>query len=864
MGLDAILTGRYRTQMLSRILIATVLTVALAPVAEATRPWITADKFDRLHVVVGIGASEPDYWAAGRVRQHWTTATGFEVSIDRHPRPGAVNVWVGSANNPFLSLLNLEGLSSEGYVLRTVAAKQLRRFERFPGELAGKHLVMAGGGPRGTLYAELEFMETMLGARVLVPEQIAWPPPPLALPEINIRREPAFAYRDISYRNFLRLPWFSHAHRLNGHWSGVPDHWGGHTRYVRGDEGFGHTFHYFVDPEEYFDAHPEYFAEIDGERVKYAQLCLTNETVLAITIAKARALLREAAPNERILSISQMDYHWFDSWCTCANCKAIDDRERSHSGSILHFVNQVADAVADEYPDARIDTFAYLYSRKPPRRLKPHPNVIVRLCAIECDYSRPISDRSSPRNRAFARDLKKWSRIAPTLFVWDYTQNWYSFQAPHPNLHILQPNLAFYAKHGVDGVFEQASPRHSNSDFEMLKGYLLARSLWNPNLDWEPLYEDFLRTYYQDAAPFVDEYLKLITDRVRQDEVVMTFENSVGWMDAALVEQAQAIFASAFAAVRDEVVLERLEHAYVHVQYAALVCPPLVHADEEAYVLTRPPSQSFEEYWDMLRAYGVRYLNDYPIQDFWDRLEGTTPLRYERLPIEKIANGRLELWVVPDRGGAAVRMIDRVTGRDWLTGHEDILNVRGRFQEWIASDAGEFDALEKRFEVVDQGSDYIVLGVALENGLALERELRLAPDSTAVDVRIRITNEAEVALEPVVELDPELSAEGMGKAQLWVERAGVWAKEPLRGEDGFYRDRLAGSEVTRWAFRFPTVGETIVSTVQSEAVETLTYRHRRDTYASMAQTMDTSPLAPGESRELRMRLEFTPRKPAAF
>ena len=227
--------------------------------------------------------------------------------------------------------------------------------------------------------------------------------------------------------------------------------------------------------------------------------------MLASTIERAREFLQSAAPNERILSVSQMDYPGFASWCTCAECGAVDEAEGSHSGTIVRFVNAVAAALESDFPDALIETFAYMHSRKPPARTRPRDNVLIRVCAIEADYGRPLRDRRSDANRAFVRDLKTWRRITNHVYVWDYTQNWWAFQAPHPNVHVLQPNLAFYKRVGVDGVFEQASPYASNSDVEPLKTYLFGRGLRDPNFDWRTAYGEFLDHYYGPAAPQIDE-----------------------------------------------------------------------------------------------------------------------------------------------------------------------------------------------------------------------------------------------------------------------------------------------------------------------------------------------------------------------
>src|ERR1019366_5650033 len=111
---------------------------------------------------------------------------------------------------------------------------------------------------------------------------------------------------------------------------------------------------------------------------KETQLCLSNPEVLAIALAKVRDWLR-ADPEVSIVSVSQNDW---ENPCQCPACRAVDEEEGNFSGSLIRFVNRIAEAIEPEHPHVAIDTLAYLYTRKAPRRVRPRHNVIVRLCSI--------------------------------------------------------------------------------------------------------------------------------------------------------------------------------------------------------------------------------------------------------------------------------------------------------------------------------------------------------------------------------------------------------------------------------------------------------------------------------------------------
>ena len=77
-------------------------------------------------------------------------------------------------------------------------------------------------------------------------------------------------------------------------------------------------------------------------------------------------------------------------------------------GPMLRAINQIADAIAKEYPSVAIDTLAYQYTRPAPKLTKPRSNVIIRLCSIECNFGRPLTD---PSNAPFQKDISNWAQV---------------------------------------------------------------------------------------------------------------------------------------------------------------------------------------------------------------------------------------------------------------------------------------------------------------------------------------------------------------------------------------------------------------------------------------------------------------------
>lgn len=405
-----------------------------------------------------------------------------------------------------------------------------------------RRILIAGGRPRGTVYAVSHFLQQYCGVRwwtswaSRVPRQAE-----LGLPDLNVRYAPPFESRDPFWFPAYDGRWavrnFSNSQSAN-----IPEDWGGCIRY----RGFVHTFYPLVPPQEHFATHPEWFSLVDGKRtVDRAQLCLTNPELRAFVVERVKQWLRES-PEARIVSVSQNDWH---RPCTCESCKALDDREGSQAGTMLDFVNHVAEQIEGEFPHVAIDTLAYQYTRKPPRTIRPRPNVIVRLCSIECNFREPLD---APANATFADDIRGWAAICDRLYVWDYTTDFSHYLQPHPNWFVLGPNVRFFAAHHVRGLFEQGAYQSYGSEFTELRAWVLAQLMWDPSQDDRALINEFLEGYYGEAAPFIREYLTLMHGASAGWNLTCFSKTDTPFFNFDVLSRSEALWLKAEAAVADD------------------------------------------------------------------------------------------------------------------------------------------------------------------------------------------------------------------------------------------------------------------------------------------------------------------------
>lgn len=479
------------------------------------------------------------------------------------------------------------------------ARKKEYKFDEILIKMDGGNLILAGHEKRGCLYAVYSFLQDVVGVRWWTPEDTFVPKKPtLAVADdLNVSYAPQMISREMYHRNAQPTVFSA---RLKGNGNLTPEY-GGAVRIIN----FVHSFYKYLPPEKYFADHPDWYSEIDGKRQhESAQLCLTNEEMTRELIKNVLETLRQN-PDAKIIDVSQNDWHGF---CTCPKCKAVDEAEESHSGTLVLMLNKVAEAVEKEFPDVLVESLAYQYTRKPPKTIKPRHNVLIRLCTIECSYIQPLDGE---QNKKFAADIEGWSKIAKYLFIWDYTTNYNDYLGPHPNLRVLVPNVRYFIKHGAIGLFAEGE----GDDFCELKNWLLMRVMWEPNLDGEKLIDEFLRGYYgEEVAPLIKQYWDVLIAKAEKEKIYLGCfgMNSAKWLDLPTLNQVTEIMNQAVETARkvygpDSNELRRLRKSKMGVDHVWLsrYYPLRCEAREKKLPFLGPkdPLQAAEEFAQLCKRF---------------------------------------------------------------------------------------------------------------------------------------------------------------------------------------------------------------------------------------------------------------------
>lgn len=407
---------------------------------------------------------------------------------------------------------------------------------------ADQNLILAGGRPRGTLYAVYEFLEQKLGCHWLdeftevVPSR-----PELKLATMNIKGRPAFWDRAIftSSDNLIDEERMSLFNARNKDTGATSAQYGFGNRV--GSPSHCHTFYLYS--KDWPTNHPEYLAmNANGERLPSTsglgpgQICLTHPEVRKLMLEKLRRYIatdRETAakagyPPPRIYVIASNDNPII---CQCPECKAIVEREGANVGATIDLANFLADGVKDEFPDVLVQTFAYLQTVVPPKTIRPRDNVIIQLAQLNVewtggawpkneldeypDFFRPMTNAI---NRKCSETLVNWSKITKHLSIWDYWviydfNGTNRFMTPYVNLVCIKSDLELFFNNHVEMIYAECE-KPEDTSFFALKHWLGLKLMQDPRQPDEPLVQTFMSGYYGPASAKMNAYLAYMEQRI--------------------------------------------------------------------------------------------------------------------------------------------------------------------------------------------------------------------------------------------------------------------------------------------------------------------------------------------------------------
>ncbi|MHB9071706.1 MAG: DUF4838 domain-containing protein [Sedimentisphaerales bacterium] len=467
---------------------------------------IAADGIAKAVIVIGKDANEPERHAADELADFLGQVTGAKFEIANEASASNGNLFVGSQAAKMADAnFSADGLGTDGIIIKTV----------------GNNLILAGGKPRGTLYAVYTFLEDYAGCHWWAPGASTIPnKPALAIKDINIRYVPKLNCRDIIMPSAFNPDWSVRNKRIGiapaPQYRAAAPARGGYLEFWP----VLHSFFIVLPPAKYFKDYPEWYSLINGKRQAepdiHASLCLTNQEMRRQFIANLIAEVKRM-PDVTYAYIGNPDDAGYPFRCQCAECTSAE-KTGSYTDLFVEFTNAVAEEFEKAYPNIPIALAAYHFTA-PPKHTRPRHNVVVRLDNISNSFSVPVYHE---RNKEFCEDFIGWTKISPQIHIWTYVVDFTYELAPYPNLRSFGPDIKYYVDHGVSGITAEGWNSGSNGEMGELRAWLLAKLMWNPYQSDDALIKEFTDGYYGSAGQHIRAYLDVIHNAV---------EASGDWLD---------------------------------------------------------------------------------------------------------------------------------------------------------------------------------------------------------------------------------------------------------------------------------------------------------------------------------------------
>lgn len=458
-------------------------------------------------IVIPVNAAPVEQTAAEELQMYLEKVYGVKLPVCAEGDAYSKAFYIG--HTEYAKRAEILGKSTENWIIK----------------VHGENVVLTGGvkeNDRGIIYAVYHFLEDIVGVRWLSYWEDYVPSLTSLELEADFIKEgtPAFPYRKIL--NYRKIKDFYYEARNrgnvvgddgleNGAYNPCIKKMGGALQ--MGRPHHVHTLDKYFPPKECFTLHPDWFAWsiADGERIPYGLYCLSNEEFIQALVDKLMIYIEEDQELAKTTGVEPPCFYSISFpdniiLCECEKCRATLEKS-GESGYALQFVNRIARAVAEKYPDVKIETLIYAnYLEAPKDDTLPEKNVIIRLAQVYVDIIHGVHDKG---NQWYLRLLKTWSEICKkagcTYYIWDYMYNLF-FDFPMPVAYRLSDTFRTFYECGVTGIFVENEVL--SADMWELNQFMLMHLCEDPYADEETLIDDFMIHFYGPAAQYVKAYLK--------------------------------------------------------------------------------------------------------------------------------------------------------------------------------------------------------------------------------------------------------------------------------------------------------------------------------------------------------------------
>lgn len=459
-------------------------------------------------------------YAAGELKTFFKQSSGCELSVVYEGDPGLQI----DKNSKFLAIGATEFFGESNQKVDESLGQ-----DGFKVITYGNCVLMNGYGESGKLYSVYDFMEEQIGFETYAADEVYVDVLENAkLKDFHITEIPDFEGRDPHDQSYAYNAQFAARKRVRGPKTPFLATQGEGS--VWSKSLFTHSA-YLLLPEKLKETHADWFSD-SGLGLCYGtgiEDSANGEEMRQTLLTKLKYYI-ETHSTAKFFTIAEEDNA---PGCGCDKCEEANrvygGINESPSGPLVVFVNMIAREIdawlRAEHPeradDVKLSTYAYQFSEDPPvtynestgkysfvKEVVPEKNVIIRLAPLSAVYSKNLMDEEA--NSDIRDVILGWHALGANLSIWSYSCPFGAYLYPVYNWHTLQENYRIFMEYGVTDILDQGPRDSSILPFHALRDYLQAELMWDVDQDVNLLISNFMKAYFKDAAPYMQEYFNLI------------------------------------------------------------------------------------------------------------------------------------------------------------------------------------------------------------------------------------------------------------------------------------------------------------------------------------------------------------------
>ena len=183
--------------------------------------------------------------------------------------------------------------------------------------------------------------------------------------------------------------------------------------------------------------------------------------------------------------------------------------------------------------------------------------------------------------------------------------NFDNFLQPFPNFNVLQPNIQFFVKHHVKGLFEEGNYTPGGFvELGELRQYVLAKLMWDPNCNVRRHIREFMAGVYGMAGAALLDYFDLLHEQVAAPDTHLGIydEPTAAYLSEEFMLRAQELFDEACRLADTPQILERVKKAELSLEFVRLARMPL---EAQGRV------QAVEEFFQKVEHFGIARIREW-------------------------------------------------------------------------------------------------------------------------------------------------------------------------------------------------------------------------------------------------------------